>query len=403
MALPTQRFCSQCGASLVRVCESCGAESMLADQFCGSCGTRLAKPIDSNAKAKGEPSAAQLPEERRWATLLFADLSGFTALSEQMDPEDVKALAHRCAQRLSEEIHRFGGTVITVAGDQVVAAFGAPLAHEDDAERAVRAGLAMRDCALCDDSGKPIKVHVGINTGQVMAGLIGPAEHRDYAVMGDTTNLAARLMSAAPSGCVLVGDETWRATRRVVRYRELAPLAVKGKQRPVPVFEALEVVHAAEAARPLGTAPLVGRDEELALLSGAWLKVTREARPQLVSVLGDPGVGKSRLVAEFERRALAAGDTTVIHGRCLPYGEALGYWALATALRQAAGITSDHDASEARRKLKDLVEHAIGPDTPEGAEVARHIALLTGLEVEAVRGENNADQRTFVPDAAGRS
>src|SRR2546426_1971850 len=145
---PTQRFCGQCGASLVRVCESCGAENMPADQFCGSCGTRLSKPIDSDSRAKGEPPAAALPEERRWATMLFADLSDFTAISERMDPEDVKALAHRCAQRLSEEVRRFGGTVITVAGDQVVAAFGAPLAHEGDAERAGRAGLAQRDWRL---------------------------------------------------------------------------------------------------------------------------------------------------------------------------------------------------------------------------------------------------------------
>jgi len=143
-------------------------------------------------------------EERRWATLLFADLTGFTRLSEQLDPEDVKALAHRCTEGLSEEVRRFGGTVINIAGDQVAAVFGAPVAHEDDAERVVRAALAMRDCPLQDNASGPIQVHVGLNTGEVMAGLMGPKEHRGYTVMGDTTNVAARLMSAASARMAVV-------------------------------------------------------------------------------------------------------------------------------------------------------------------------------------------------------
>lgn len=148
-------------------------------------------------------------------------------MSERMDAEDVKALAHRCAERMSEEVRRFGGTVLNVVGDQIVAVFGAPVSHEDDAERAVRAALAIRDCSLADEAAKPIRVHVGINTGEVMAGLVGPQERCDYTVMGDVVNLAARLMSVAPAATVLVGEETWRATRRVARYRELPPVARK--------------------------------------------------------------------------------------------------------------------------------------------------------------------------------
>jgi class 3 adenylate cyclase/tetratricopeptide (TPR) repeat protein len=324
---------------------------------------------------------------------LFADLSGFTTLSEKMDPEDVKALAHRCTGRLSEEVRRFGGTVLGIAGDQVVAAFGAPVAHEDDAERAVRAALAMRDCPLQDGNGKAIKVHAGVNTGEVMAGLIGPQEHQDYAVMGDTTNVAARLMSAAPAGSVLVGEETWRATRNVIKYRDLPPVLAKGKQQPVPVWEALEAL-AAPKSRPLGTAPLVGRDDELGLLSGIWLRVVREARPHLVTVLGDPGLGKSRLVAEFEKRFCS--DALVLHGRCLPYGEALGYWALATALKEATGITAELELAVARAGFEEATQSVLAEGaTDDRIEWTRHLALLTGLDTAADRAGNPVDQRTL--------
>ncbi|MBA2451176.1 MAG: AAA family ATPase, partial [Chloroflexi bacterium] len=386
---PGQRFCGQCGASLARGCPACGAENPPTNRFCGACGAKL----DAAAMAEPEPAPpSPLREERRWATVLFADLSGFTSLSEQMDPEDVKALAHRSAERLATEVRRFDGTVINVMGDAIMAVFGAPLAHEDDAERAVRAAFAMRACALADGAQTPLELHIGINTGEVMAGLVGPEERCDYTVMGDTTNTAARLMSAAPTGSVLVGEETYRATRRLVRYRDLPPIEAKGKERPVPAWEALDVAPVPES-RPLGTAPLVGRADELALLSGTWTKVCREARPHLVTVLGEPGIGKSRLVAEFERHSL--GEALVLHGRCLPYGEALGYWAFATALKEAATISADDDADVARARLADLVTGVI-PET-EGApvEVARHLALLSGLDTEDDRAAPAADQRTL--------
>ena len=169
------------------------------------------------------------------------------------------------------------------------------------------------------------------------------------------------LMSAAPPGTVLVGEETWRATRRAVQYRELPPLALKGKERPVPVWEALAATALAER-RPLGFAPLVGRDQELALLSDIWLRVVREARPHLVTILGEPGIGKSRLVAEFERRCCP--DAMVLHGRCLPYGEALGYGALSAMIKEAAGVTAVDDSAVARARLGDLVRTALPASTP---------------------------------------
>ncbi len=354
---------------MARSCPGCGASNPAANRFCGACGGELDTPT----------AAARPSDERRWATVLFADISGFTSLSERMDPEDVKGIAQRCAARLAEEVRRFGGSVLDVMGDAVLASFGAPVSHEDDAERAVRAALAIRDCPLADAVGGQLQVHVGVHTGEVMAGAIGPEERQKYTVIGDTVNTAARIMGAAPAGSVLVGDETYRATRRVVRYRPVPPIDAKGKAQPVPAWEALEAL-SAPTSRPLGEALLVGRDPELALLSGIWAKVSSENRPHLVTVLGEPGIGKSRFVLEFERRALA--DATVLHGRCLPYGEAVGYWALSTMLREAAGISPD-DTDAARSKLDRLVTD--GARSRHGAgdpvEMARHLALLGGLDV----------------------
>jgi tetratricopeptide (TPR) repeat protein len=281
----------------------------------------------------------------------------------------------------------------------MLAVFGAPIANEDDAERAVRAGLAIRDLALLQPSEadeRRIEVRVGINTGDVMAGLVGPEERRDYTVMGGAVSIAAGLMSGAPAKAVVVGEETYRVTRGRVRYRELPPVATSGRDRPIAAWEALDAV-SLPRARPLRTTPLVGRDQELTLLLGIWSRVVREARPQLVSVLGEPGIGKSRLLAEFERRALAHGDATLLHGRCLPYGESLGYGALSLPLREAAGVTSEDDPEVARSKLGDLVMSVIGAPAVEGnaGDIARHLALLSGLDTASDRSAVRADERTL--------
>src|SRR5207302_5542434 len=156
--------------------------------FCGACGAPLASAAPPTAAPAPASAISPSREERRWATVLFADLSGFTAMAERMDPEDVKALVHRCAERLADQVRRYGGTVIQVQGDGMLAAFGAPIAHEDDAERAVRAALAMRDSDLSEEPTRPIRLHIGLNTGEMMAGLVGPPERRDYNLAGDTVN-----------------------------------------------------------------------------------------------------------------------------------------------------------------------------------------------------------------------
>src|SRR5437764_1356110 len=196
-----RKFCSSCGAALALVCPSCGSPNEQGERFCGECGAPL-ESQDAPAAAQAVTARGAVPpdpgpeEERRVATILFADLAGFTSMSEGMDPEAVKALAAHCATLMSAEVRRFGGTVSSVMGDAIMAMFGAPVAHEDDAERAIRAAAAMRErIEAVENAPKRLQLHVGINTGETLAGLIGPDEARDYTAMGDTTNTAARLMS----------------------------------------------------------------------------------------------------------------------------------------------------------------------------------------------------------------
>src|SRR5215218_8923548 len=227
------RFCMSCGAPLTQSCPSCGATAPPEARFCMSCGEPLGEPA---VRPRERP-----PEERRQVTVLFADLSGYTSVAERMDPEAVKALIDRVLLRLGEEVERYGGTVDKYIGDNVMAIFGAPVAHEDDEERAVRAGLGMQDAMGEVNEGLPDGVHfalrVGVNTGEVLAGAVG----HYYNDTGTTENVAARLQTAAQPGSVTVGERTMRATSAAVRYEPLAPLELKGKSEPVPAWEALGV------------------------------------------------------------------------------------------------------------------------------------------------------------------
>src|SRR5688572_9064829 len=292
-------FCMACGARLERRCPGCGAAAPPEARFCMSCGTQL-----DQVAAAGPPApraAEQPPEERRQVTVLFADLSGYTAVAERMDPEAVKALIDRVLMRLGAEVERYGGTVDKYIGDNVMAIFGAPVAHEDDEERAVRAGLGMQAAMGDVNENLPDGVHfdlrVGVNTGEVLAGAVG----EDYTVVGDTVNVAARLQSAARPGSVTVGERTMRASRGAVRYAQLEALELKGKSEPVPAWEALDVVeHAVGREAPARVAPLVGRAQELSTLEAIFERVERERAPHLVTLVGEAGVGKSRVLRELE-------------------------------------------------------------------------------------------------------
>ena len=374
-----QRFCGSCGASLSRSCPSCGAGNPPGNAFCGSCGTALEGPRAQETRSAQAKGKAPLPrEERRLATVLFADLSGFTSLAEQMDPEDVKALAHELAQKMGQEVVAFGGTVMSVMGDAIMAVFGAPITHEDDAERAVRAALAMRESVRSElGSGLPLELHIGVNTGQVMAGVVGSGDREEYAVMGDVTNTAARLQSAAPRGTILVGDSTYGATHHAIEYEAVEPIEAKGKQDPVPAWRALRS-RGRPAERPTSAAPLVGRRAQLEVMERLWRQAVDESSPRLISVIGPPGIGKSRLIREFTPVAQRTGR--LIKGRCVPYGETTGYDAFGQQVQQLTGTLESDPAPLARGKLKRLVRDVLPDEDVE--EVAAHLQVLLGLSTE---------------------
>jgi class 3 adenylate cyclase/tetratricopeptide (TPR) repeat protein len=388
---PDQKFCGNCGSTLRKTCAVCGTENPLPHLYCSNCGARLGEQINPLLSDETETGTAFHHDERRWATVLFADIAGFTDLSERMDAEDVKALAEKSAQMISIEIQRYDGSVLRMIGDEVLAVFGAPVAHEDDSERAVRAGIAIRDLDLATGDGYRVRVHVGINTGELIAGIIDPDGLHDYTVHGDTVNTAARIRNAAPPGCVLVGEQTYRETYDIVRYRNIPPLTAKGKYHPVAVWEAVEVI-AAPRERRLTTAPFIGREDELERLENMWRRVASQSLPHLVTILGEPGIGKSRLVAEFERRLPP--EVVVLHGRCLPYGDTMGYWSLAMILKEAAKVTVDDDNLTTRVKLGDQVKGTM-LDMEEAEEIARHLALMTGLDLEEDRSGGLPDQRVL--------
>src|SRR5918993_3660603 len=379
------RFCMGCGAALERRCPSCGTPAPPEARFCMNCGSALdgAQPAVT-PPAPARAAAAALPEERRQVTVLFADLSGYTAFAEGMDPEQVKSQVDRALLRLGREVERYGGTVDKYIGDNVMALFGAPVAHEDDAERAVRAGLGMQDAMEEINagmaSGARFELRVGVNTGEVLAGAVGET----YTVVGDTVNVASRLQSAARPGSVTVGERTMRATDAAVSYEALEPLTLKGKAEPVPAWEAVGLIaeHSVRRVAPASESPLVGRRQELGALDSLYERVVREGSSHLVTVVGEAGVGKSRLLREFERSlAEHPSAPTFRTGRCLPYGSGIVFWALGEVLRAECGIVDTDTADEAWAKLAAFTEDLFPGQSGAGERQAGLIGRLLGVEV----------------------
>jgi class 3 adenylate cyclase/tetratricopeptide (TPR) repeat protein len=383
------KFCMSCGAQLERRCPSCGTPAPPDAKFCMACGSALdpaAAPAAQQPAPAPPPAARAAPaDERRQVTVLFADLSGYTAVSERMDPESVKALVDGALRRLGEEVTRYGGTVDKYIGDNVMAVFGAPVAHEDDEERAVRAALGMQNAMdeinakLTARHGASFQLRVGINTGEVLAGAVGDG----YTVIGDTVNVAARLQAAGRPGTVTVGERTYRATEGEVDYRTLDAMHLKGKAKPVPAWEAicLRAAQPTRRARARAATPLVGRDDELSLMESLYGRVTREKRPHLVTLIGQAGVGKSRLLHEFRQRVeqLAEEAPAFREGRCLPYGSGVVYWALGEVIRADAGIRDEDSGDQAWEKIKDYACGLLLRDEGEREAVERRAALVARL------------------------
>jgi class 3 adenylate cyclase/tetratricopeptide (TPR) repeat protein len=323
-------------------CPACGRENPEGFNFCGACGAAL--------------STTAVREERKVVTVLFADLVGFTARAEQMDPEDVRALLVPYHAHVREELERYGGTVEKFIGDAVMALFGAPIAHEDDPERAVRAALSIRDWAREQDG--EIQLRIAVNTGEALVALGSKPDAGQGMASGDVVNTAARLQAAAPVNAILVGEATYRATRHAIDYRDALPVAAKGKTEPVRVWEALQTraAQGVDLLRDVRT-PLVGRTRELDALRGGLERARAERTPQLVTVVGVPGIGKSRLV--YELMQVVEADPELItwrQGRSLPYGEGVSFWPVAEMIKAEAGILESDSPVEVIAKLEHAVE-----------------------------------------------
>jgi class 3 adenylate cyclase/tetratricopeptide (TPR) repeat protein len=289
--------------------------------------------------------------ERKVVTVLFADLVGSTARAEQLDPEDVAAELGRYHEHVRAELERYGGTVEKFIGDAVMALFGAPTTREDDAERAVRAGFAIRDWAV--DQG--VEVRIGISTGEALVRVDAHPEAGEAMAAGDVINTGARLQSAAAVNTVVVGEQTLRATGAAIEYRELEPMEAKGKAQPLEAWEAVQARSRIAVERVHG-AKLVGRQREVALLEDALARVLAERSPQLVTIVGVPGIGKSRLVLElYEAIERLPELVSWRHGRCLSYGEGVTFWALAEMVKAQLGILEGDDAAAAEQKLTSAV------------------------------------------------
>lgn len=361
------RFCMACGLSLVRTCSSCGVQTQPRARFCVSCGSLL------DGEGKGPRGALSLYEERRMVTVLFADLVGYTSVAERLDHETVKGLTDRCLTRLASEVELYGGYVDQYIGDNVMAVFGAPVAHEDDAERAVRAACGMQaamgelNVGIARAFGLELALRVGINTGEVLAGRIGD----EYTVVGDAVNVAARLQGAAGVGAILVGERTRRATEGAGVYRPIGPLTLKGRAELVSAWEVLELHQPGRLRTQDGPrTKLVGRRAELSQLLALFERVGRDRCSHLVTVLGEAGVGKTRLIEEFELRCKRrVPPSHVCRGRCLGFGSGPVYWPLSEMLRAECAITAADGPAQAFQKLIGRLG-AAGPD--EGAKRLRH-------------------------------
>ncbi|HTG09859.1 MAG TPA: adenylate/guanylate cyclase domain-containing protein, partial [Candidatus Eisenbacteria bacterium] len=375
-------------------CSGCGFEAPADFAFCPKCGARLAAAPAPPPPPPPSPTAAP-DSDRRPVTVLFADLVGFTALSEGLDAEDVRAIQADLFREMSASIERYEGFVEKFVGDAVMAVFGAPVAHEDDPERGLRAALLMRERVGALNLrwerrlGRPLALHIGVNTGPVVAGRIGAAADAAYAVTGDTVNTASRLQSAAPSGEILIGDTTYALTHHTFAFAPRDEVPLKGKSEPVGVHRVLGPLAAPRSARGLEglglAAPLVGRERELRRMDAAFDDM-RAGRAQVLSLIGEPGAGKSRLQREFFARLEAAGHlegTTIRRAACSALGEQT-YGAVAALLRDAYGVEHGDSGDVTRSKLAAGLE-TLGVDVEERAAMVAALARVFGLEQDDAR------------------
>ena len=379
-----RRFCGQCGSALSRLCPSCQAANEANERFCGECGSSL----ESATRDATQPSVALtgVVAERRHVSVVFADLVGFTSLSDLRDAEEVRELLSRYFDAARTVITRYGGTVEKFIGDAVMAVWGVPTAQEDDAERAVRAALELVDAVAAfgqEVNAPELRARAGVLTGEAAVNLGATGEGM---VAGDLVNTASRLQALADPGTVYVGDDTRRATEAAIEYEDVGPRDLKGKPEPVQLWRARRVVAGRGGVmRPTGLEPpFVGRDRELRLLKEFLHATSEEGKARFLSIVGIAGVGKSRLAWEFEKYADGLDETMYWHrGRCLAYGDGVVYWALAEMVRRRAGIIENEPTESAREKLGHTVEEFV-EDEADRRWVEARLSHLIGLQDAAV-------------------
>jgi class 3 adenylate cyclase/tetratricopeptide (TPR) repeat protein len=403
---PQSKFCLECGARLALICAKCRAELPGSAKFCLECGEPVAEQLQTRSPESYTPkhlaakiltSKTALEGERKQVTVLFVDVSGFTALSARLDPEDVHALMTHAFEIMLAEVHRYEGTVNQFLGDGIMALFGAPIAHEDHAQRAVRAALGIQR-ALEDyqrelerDRALTFRVRQGLNSGLVVVGSIGSDLRMDYTAVGDTTNVAARLQQAAEPGSIVIGETTHRLVADYFDTRSLGELSVRGKAEPIrawTVQAAREGRTRLDAGAQRGLTPFVGRGHELDTLEAAFAR-TRAGHGQVVFVVGEPGIGKSRLLYEFRGRS---SDADWREGHCLSFGRATAFHPLVDLLKRWVGIDERDADNVAMTKLEDAIA-AIGDDVRAAAPYLRYLlslgpadAAITALDPRERRG-----------------
>ncbi len=382
-----QRFCGSCGAALAAGCSVCGTTNPPGQRFCGDCGSPLGEQADATASSAPAPVVPEPVTERRVVSVLFADLVGFTNLSETRDAEEVRELLSRYFDSCRRLIELYGGTVEKFIGDAVMAVWGTPTATEDDAERAVRAALDLVAAvsSLGDEVGAPeLRARAGVLTGEAAVNLAAVGEGM---VAGDLVNTASRVQSVAEPGSVFVGEATRRASERAVVYEDAGAHELKGKEGETQLWRALRIVSGVGGElRSEGLeAPFVGRDRELRQIKDLFHISAEEGRAQLVSVTGIAGIGKSRLAWEFYKYFDGLSQIVYWHrGRCLSYGEGVTYWALADMVRMRCRIAEDDPAETSWQKLRaTLDEHVL--DSEERRFVEPRLAQLLGLGEQETR------------------
>jgi len=424
---PNAKFCLECGNRLI-VCPNCGTVNPRTARFCIECGTRLqpvgdntaplptvteppvgvARPA-SNGTAAARSDVLLPPEERRVVTVMFADITGSTPLADRLDPEDMRAILTGYFNLMTEQIRKHGGTVEKYIGDAVMAVFGSPIAHEDDPDRAIRAALDMHAALnefneqrqAVDPEANRLQMRIGINTGEVAIPDSNSYQRQDFLITGDAVNVAARLQQAATPDTILVGERTYLATREVFDFRPIAPLRLKGKPEPIlaRVVQGLRKSTTIITQHPRGiegrSVRLIGRTLELTLLHANFARVEAERHPHLVTILGAPGIGKSRLIRDFIEReqerfksASSIGNTPppkVLMGRCPPYGEGITYWPLVEILRSLLQVQDDDNPDTFQLRFIEFVRNLLNTaqrseSTDEIARIVRHFnATLFGV------------------------